>query len=110
MGAMLKSLSKCTTSAGLETHSTGPTLRSFGSFCPLQEGDQPPLGDPQVGSQEGSSGLCKDFPAVMDMDLFLQDLVSLLRCIPWVGLIEKHKTISSSGGSQYGARLRLSAT
>jgi hypothetical protein len=40
MESMLKSLSKCTTSAGLETHSTGPTFRSFGSFCPLQGGDQ----------------------------------------------------------------------
>jgi hypothetical protein len=46
MGAMLKSLSKCTTYYGLETHCTGPTFRSFGSFCPPGEGgDQPPPGD-----------------------------------------------------------------
>jgi hypothetical protein len=34
MGAMLTSLAKCTTSAGLETLVTGPTFRLFGSFRP----------------------------------------------------------------------------
>jgi hypothetical protein len=34
MGAMLMSLSECTTSAGLETHGTGPTFGLFGSFRP----------------------------------------------------------------------------
>jgi exonuclease III len=46
MGAMLTSLSECTTSAGLETHCTGPTFRLFGSFRPPRGGDQPPPGDP----------------------------------------------------------------
>jgi hypothetical protein len=34
MGAMLTSQAKCTTSAGLATHLTGPTFRLFGSFLP----------------------------------------------------------------------------
>jgi hypothetical protein len=47
MGAMLKSLSECTSSAGLETHLTGPRWRSFGNFCrPLRGGDPPSSGDP----------------------------------------------------------------
>jgi hypothetical protein len=40
MGAMLKSLSECTTSSGLETHCTGPTFILFGSFRPPGGGDQ----------------------------------------------------------------------
>jgi hypothetical protein len=51
MGAMLRSLSECTASAGLETHLTGPTWRSFGNFCQLpQGGDLPPSGDPLLPS------------------------------------------------------------
>jgi hypothetical protein len=46
IGAMLKSLSECTTSSGLETHYTSPTFRLFGSFRPQGGGDQPPPGDP----------------------------------------------------------------
>jgi hypothetical protein len=51
MGAMLTSLAECTTSAGLETHVTGPTFRLFGSFRPRGDplspaGDLPsPTGD-----------------------------------------------------------------
>jgi hypothetical protein len=48
MGAMLKSLSECTTTAGLETHFTSPTFRLFGSFRPLGGGDQLPPGDPLI--------------------------------------------------------------
>jgi hypothetical protein len=47
MGAMLRSLSECTSSAKLETHLTGPTWRSFGNFCrPPQKGDPTLSGDP----------------------------------------------------------------
>jgi hypothetical protein len=45
MGAMLKTLSECMTSSSLETHCTGLTFRSFGSFHPPGGGDQPPPGD-----------------------------------------------------------------
>jgi hypothetical protein len=53
MAAMLKSLAKCTTSAGLETHVTGPTFCSFGSFYP--RGDAPsPAGDLQSPTKDGT--------------------------------------------------------
>jgi ABC-type transport system involved in cytochrome c biogenesis permease subunit len=46
MAAMLTSLAECTSTAGLETHVTLPTFRSFGNF--LQRGDAPsPAGDLQ---------------------------------------------------------------
>jgi hypothetical protein len=34
MASMLTSLAKCTSTAGLETHVTAPTFRSFGNFLP----------------------------------------------------------------------------
>jgi hypothetical protein len=45
MEAMLTSLSECTTSAGLETHGTGPTFRSYSSSCPRGGDPLSPAGD-----------------------------------------------------------------
>jgi hypothetical protein len=64
MEAMLTSLAECTTSAGLETHGTGPTFRSFCSFRPRGDplspaGDLPsPTGDSTrpAGGGQSSSG------------------------------------------------------
>jgi hypothetical protein len=46
MASLAESLTECTSTAGLETHVTAPTFRSFGSFLP--RGDIPsPAGDLQ---------------------------------------------------------------
>jgi hypothetical protein len=55
MGAMLTYFSECTTSAGLETHCTDPTFRSFSSFRPPRGGDPlSPAGDLPSPTGEGT--------------------------------------------------------
>jgi hypothetical protein len=39
MATLSKLLAKCTATAGLETHATSPTFRSFGNFIPHPAGD-----------------------------------------------------------------------
>jgi hypothetical protein len=39
MAMLAKSLAECTSTAGLETHATSPTFRSFGNFVPRPAGD-----------------------------------------------------------------------
>jgi hypothetical protein len=39
MATLAKSLAECTSTAGLETHATAPTFRSFGNFIPRPAGD-----------------------------------------------------------------------
>jgi hypothetical protein len=51
MGAMLTSLAECTTSAGLETHVTVPTFRSFGNFLPRGVAPRP-AGDLQSPTRD----------------------------------------------------------
>jgi hypothetical protein len=61
MATLAKSLAECTATAGLETHATPPTFRSYGNFIPHPAGDlsRPPRDNtnPAGGWQSPAGGL-----------------------------------------------------
>jgi hypothetical protein len=61
MATLAKSLAECTATAGLETHDTSPTFRSYGNFIPHPAGDlsRPPgdVASPAGGGPGPAGGL-----------------------------------------------------
>jgi hypothetical protein len=95
MGAMLTSLAKCTSTAGLETHVTVQTFRSFGNFLPQGIAPSPagvlqsPTGDgtrPAGGGQSpagGGQSPAGDFQKYARLDhVSTKGLISKLEVLP----------------------------
>jgi hypothetical protein len=59
MATLAKTLTECTSTAGLETHTTSHTFRSYGNFTPAGDLSRPPgdVADPAGGGPRPAGGL-----------------------------------------------------